>query len=161
MQFGMIGLGRMGANMVRRPLNGGHPCVVVYDRSREVVAALKKENANGASSRQDFVGKLEKPRLVWLMVPAATVDSSIEKLVPLLEKNGTIIDGGNSHCIDGIRRAKELAAKGLYHAPVRTAALYARFTARGEAGLQNKLLSAMRFRFGGHHEKLKNNRIET
>lgn len=115
----MIGLGRMGANMVRRLIKGGHRCVV-YDRSAEAVTALEKENATGASSLADFVGKLEKPRVVWLMVPAAIVDSSIEELVPLLEKDDIIIDGGNSYYIDDIRRAKELETKGLHYLDVGT-----------------------------------------
>ncbi|MCC6412962.1 MAG: decarboxylating 6-phosphogluconate dehydrogenase [Saprospiraceae bacterium] len=119
MQIGMVGLGRMGANMVRRLIKGGHQCVV-YDRSREAVATLEKENATGASTLQEFVGKLQKPRIVWLMVPAAIVDSSIEELVPLLEKDDIIIDGGNSYYIDDIRRAKALTAKGLHYLDVGT-----------------------------------------
>jgi len=119
MQLGMIGLGRMGANMVRRLLKGGHQCVV-FDRSTKAVQELGKEKAVGASSLADFVKKLEKPRAVWLMVPAAVVDKSIADLVPLLEKGDILIDGGNSYYIDDIRRAKELAAKGIHYVDVGT-----------------------------------------
>ena len=119
MQLGMIGLGRMGANMVRRLIGGGHDCVV-FDRSPEAVAGLVKEKAVGASSLADFVKKLAKPRAIWLMVPAAVVDSSIADLLPLLEKDDTLIDGGNSYYIDDIRRAKELAAKGIHYVDVGT-----------------------------------------
>ena len=105
MQFGMIGLGRMGANMVRRLTKNGHKCVV-YDRSAEVVAGLAKEGATGASSLADLVKKLDKPRAICLMVPAAFVDGSIDELVPLLEKGDTLIDGGNSYYQDDIARAK-------------------------------------------------------
>lgn len=119
MKIGMIGLGRMGANMVRRLIRGGHECVV-YDRSREAVGALEKESAIGSSSLQDFVSKLEKPRIVWLMVPAAVVDSSIADIVPLLEKDDIVIDGGNSYYIDDIRRAKELTPKGIHYVDVGT-----------------------------------------
>ena len=111
MQLGMIGLGRMGANMVRRLMGGGHECVV-YDRSPEAVAGLVNEKAVGASSLTDFVARLSKPRAIWLMVPAAVVDTSIADLVPLLEKGDILIDGGNSYYIDDIRRAKELAIEG-------------------------------------------------
>jgi 6-phosphogluconate dehydrogenase len=107
MQLGMIGLGRMGANMVRRLLRGGHQCVV-FDRSPQAVEALTKEKAAGASSLADMVKKLAKPRAVWLMVPAAVVDQSIKDLAPLLEPGDTLIDGGNSYYIDDIRRADEL-----------------------------------------------------
>jgi 6-phosphogluconate dehydrogenase len=119
MQLGMIGLGRMGANMVRRLINDGHQCVV-YDQSPESVQQLSKEKAIGASSLADFVKKLAKPRAVWLMVPAAVVDKSIADLLPLLEKGDTIIDGGNSYYVDDIRRAKELAAKGIHYVDVGT-----------------------------------------
>src|SRR6266566_3130022 len=108
MQLGMIGLGRMGANMVRRLLKGGHQCVV-FDMSPKAVQELTQEKAVGASSLADFVKKLEKPRAVWLMVPAAVVDKSIADLLPLLEKGDILIDGGNSYYIDDIRRAKGLA----------------------------------------------------
>jgi 6-phosphogluconate dehydrogenase len=119
MQLGMIGLGRMGANMVRRLIGGGHDCVV-FDRAPEAVAGLVKEKAVGASSLADFVKKLVKPRAIWLMVPAAVVDSSIADLLPFLEKDDTLIDGGNSYYIDDIRRAKELAAKGVHYVDVGT-----------------------------------------
>jgi 6-phosphogluconate dehydrogenase len=114
MQFGMIGLGRMGANMVRRLMRAGHSCVV-FDRSAEAVAALVKEGAAGASSLAEFTKKLEKPRAACLMVPAAFVDSSLDELVPLFEKGDTLIDGGNSNYQDDIARAKRLATKGLHY----------------------------------------------
>ena len=119
MQLGMIGLGRMGANMVRRLIRGGHQCVV-FDMSPNAVEALVKEKAVGATSLADFVGKLSKPRAIWLMVPAAVVDKSIADLLPLLEKGDILIDGGNSYYIDDIRRAKELAAKGIHYMDVGT-----------------------------------------
>ena len=119
MQLGMIGLGRMGANMVRRLQKGGHTCVV-YDRNADAVAALAKEKATPSTSLSDFVKKLEKPRAIWLMVPAAVVDHSIADLVPLLEAGDIIIDGGNSYYIDDIRRAKELAPKKLHYVDVGT-----------------------------------------
>jgi 6-phosphogluconate dehydrogenase len=119
MQLGMIGLGRMGANMVRRLIKGGHDCVV-YDVSPKSVDALAKEQAVGATSLQDFVKKLQKPRAVWLMVPAAVVDKTIEELVPLLEADDILIDGGNSYYVDDIRRAKALAPKKLHYVDVGT-----------------------------------------
>ncbi|HEX4571397.1 MAG TPA: decarboxylating 6-phosphogluconate dehydrogenase [Dongiaceae bacterium] len=119
MQLGMIGLGRMGANMVRRLLKGGHDCVV-FDRSAKAVEELVKEKATGASALGDFVKKLSKPRAVWLMVPAAVVDETIADLLPLLEKGDILIDGGNSYYIDDIRRAKELAPKGIHYVDVGT-----------------------------------------
>jgi len=119
MQLGMIGLGRMGANMVRRLIKGGHQCVV-FDMSQQAVQDLEKEKAVGAASLAEFVKKLDKPRAVWLMVPAAVVDKSIASLLPLLESGDTIIDGGNSYYIDDIRRAKELAAKGIAYLDVGT-----------------------------------------
>jgi 6-phosphogluconate dehydrogenase len=119
MQLGMIGLGRMGANMVRRLLKGGHQCVV-FDRTPQVVLELTKERAIGAGSLADFVKKLDKPRAVWLMVPAAVVDQSIADLRPLLEAGDILIDGGNSYYIDDIRRAKELAAKQINYVDVGT-----------------------------------------
>jgi 6-phosphogluconate dehydrogenase len=119
MQLGMIGLGRMGANMVRRLMRGGHTCVV-YDRSADAVAGLSKEGATGSSALKDFVSKLERPRSIWLMVPAAVTDASIADLVPLLEKGDCIIDGGNSYYIDDIRRAGELKAKGIDYVDVGT-----------------------------------------
>jgi len=119
MQLGMIGLGRMGANMVRRLLKGGHQCVV-FDRTPKVVEDMTKEKAVGSSSLGDLVKKLEKPRAVWLMVPAAVVDRSIADLVAILESGDIIIDGGNSYYIDDIRRAKELAAKKINYVDVGT-----------------------------------------
>jgi 6-phosphogluconate dehydrogenase len=119
MQLGMIGLGRMGANMVRRLIRGGHTCVV-YDRSADAVAGLAGEGATGASALADFVAKLERPRAIWLMVPAAVTDASIADLVPFLESGDAIIDGGNSYYIDDIRRAGELRAKGLEYVDVGT-----------------------------------------
>ena len=114
MQLGMIGLGRMGANMVRRLTRGGHTCTV-YDRSAEAVATLVKEGATGASNLKDFIAKLQTPRTLCLMVPAAVVDASIEELIPLLEKGDTIIDGGNSHYHDDIARAQRLKTLGLHY----------------------------------------------
>jgi 6-phosphogluconate dehydrogenase len=105
MQIGMIGLGRMGANMVRRLLKGGHQCVV-FSRSPKVVSELVQEKAGGSSSLHDLVTKLEKPRAVWLMVPAAVVDKTIADLLPHLEGEDILIDGGNSYYVDDIRRAE-------------------------------------------------------
>ncbi|HEY3914747.1 MAG TPA: decarboxylating 6-phosphogluconate dehydrogenase [Verrucomicrobiae bacterium] len=119
MQLGMIGLGRMGANMVRRLLKNGHQCVV-FDRSADAVKELTKAQATGASSIEDFVKKLNKPRAIWLMVPAAVVDSTICQLTPLLESGDILIDGGNSYYVDDIRRAKELTAKGIHYVDVGT-----------------------------------------
>ena len=119
MQLGMIGLGRMGANMVRRLLKRGHTCVV-YDRSADSVKELSGEGATGSSSLDDFVRKLQKPRAIWLMVPAAVVDASIAELVPKLDAGDILIDGGNSYYIDDIRRAKELRPKGIHYVDVGT-----------------------------------------
>src|ERR1700746_2267175 len=119
MQLGMIGLGRMGANMVRRLVRHGHQCVV-FDMSPNAVAELVKDNAPGSASLEDFGGKLESPRAIWLMVPAAVVDRSIGDLLPLLESGDTLIDGGNSYYIDDIRRSKELAPKGIHYVDVGT-----------------------------------------
>src|ERR1043166_5540785 len=119
MQIGIIGLGRMGANMARRRLKGGHQCVV-FDMSQKAVEELTAENAVGSSSLGDFVKKLTKPRGVWLMVPAAVVDKSIADLLPHLETEDILIDGGNSYYIDDIRRAKELASKGILYVDVGT-----------------------------------------
>jgi len=119
MQLGMIGLGRMGANMVKRLLKGGHQCVV-YDMSPKAVADLVQEKAVGASSLADLVKKMQKPRAVWLMVPAAVTDKTIADLLPHLEAGDILIDGGNSYYIDDIRRAKELAAKHLHYVDVGT-----------------------------------------
>lgn len=119
MQIGMIGLGRMGANMVRRLLRGGRQCVV-FDQSPKAVEELGREKAIGASSLADFVEKLEKPRAVWLMVPAASVDSMIADLLPHLSAGDILIDGGNSYYVDDIRRGKELAAKRIHYVDVGT-----------------------------------------
>jgi 6-phosphogluconate dehydrogenase len=119
MQIGMIGLGRMGANMARRLLNGGHQCVV-FDMSPKAVEELVAEKATGSSSLADFVKKLTKPRAVWLMVPAAVVDTTIAELLPHLEAEDILIDGGNSYYVDDIRRAKELAPKGIHYVDVGT-----------------------------------------
>ncbi len=119
MQLGMIGLGRMGANMVRRLLKGGHHCAV-FDRSPNAVKQLVEEKAVGASSLADLVKKLDRPRAVWLMVPAAVVDKTIADLLPLLEEGDTLIDGGNSYYVDDIRRAGELAPKGINYMDVGT-----------------------------------------
>jgi 6-phosphogluconate dehydrogenase len=119
MQLGMIGLGRMGANMVRRLVRQGHQCVV-FDMSAKALEELVKEKATGSTSLADFAKKLEKPRAIWLMVPAAVVDKSIGDLLPLLEAGDTLIDGGNSYYIDDIRRSKELAQKGINYVDVGT-----------------------------------------
>ena len=119
MQLGMIGLGRMGANMVRRLIRGGHQCVV-YDRSPAAVEALVTEGAVGSISLDDFVSKLSRPRAVWLMVPAAIVDGTLADLQARLGKEDMVVDGGNSCYIDDIRRHQELAAKGIYYIDVGT-----------------------------------------
>src|SRR6266478_3791619 len=119
MQLGMVGLGRMGANMVRRLLRGGQQCVV-YDRSPKVVEELAKEKAVGTSSLQGLVKMLDKPRAVWLMVPAAVVDAMIADLLPFLEPGDILIDGGNSYYVDDVRRAKELASKQIQYVDVGT-----------------------------------------
>ncbi len=117
MQIGMIGLGRMGANMVRRLLGAGHQCVV-FDRSSEAVQALAKEGATPASSMQDLLGKLNKPRAVWLMLPAAVVDATIAELAPQLGADDILIDGGNSYYKDDIARAKQLATRSIHYVDV-------------------------------------------
>jgi 6-phosphogluconate dehydrogenase len=114
MQLGMIGLGRMGANMVKRAIHAGHECVV-YDVSPEVVQALEHDGAVGASTLQEFVQKISKPRAVWLMVPAGLVDIVLNELTPLLEAGDILIDGGNSYYVDDLRRAKELAEKEMHY----------------------------------------------
>jgi 6-phosphogluconate dehydrogenase len=119
MQLGMIGLGRMGANMVRRLEKAGHKCVV-YDRSPETVQQLAADGATGSSSIDDFISKLQTPRAIWLMVPAAVVDATIAQLLPKLAKDDILIDGGNSYYIDDIRRAKELLPKGIHYVDVGT-----------------------------------------
>ena len=119
MQLGMIGLGRMGANMVRRLMKGGHNCTV-FDMSPAAVAAMAKEGASGAASLADLVAKLDKPRAFWLMVPAAVVDATLADLLPLLEPGDALIDGGNSYYVDDIRRAKALVPKKIDYIDVGT-----------------------------------------
>jgi len=119
MQLGMVGLGRMGANMVRRLIKTGHSCVV-FDRSPQAVAGLVKDHAIGADSLIDLVRKLETPRAVWLMVPAAVVDQTIAELLPHLEAGDILIDGGNSYYVDDIKRAKDLAPKQIHYVDVGT-----------------------------------------
>ena len=119
MQLGMIGLGRMGANMVRRLLRGGHRCVV-FNKTPKPVDELVQEKATGSTSLQDLVTKLEKPRAIWLMVPAAAVEETIAELLPHLEPEDILIDGGNSYYVDDIRRAKELAPKRIHYVAVGT-----------------------------------------
>src|SRR5439155_648427 len=119
MQLAMIGLGRMGANMVRRLLRAGHQCVV-FDMSPKAVEDLVQERAAGASSLQDLVKRLDKPRAIWLMVPAAVVDKTIPDLLPHLEPGDILIDGGNSYYVDDLRRAQELASKQIHYVDVGT-----------------------------------------
>jgi 6-phosphogluconate dehydrogenase len=119
MQIGMVGLGRMGANMVRRLGRGGHECVA-YDRSTDAVKALAADGAKGATTLPDFVAALRAPRVVWLMVPAAIVDKVLGELQPLLQKGDTIIDGGNSYYHDDLRRAKEMQPHGIHYVDVGT-----------------------------------------
>jgi 6-phosphogluconate dehydrogenase len=119
MQVGMIGLGRMGANMVRRLMRGGHECVV-YDRSEEAVAGLESEGATGARSLEELVRKMAAPRAICIMVPAAVVDATLGDLVPLLDADDTVIDGGNSYYRDDITRANDLSGKGLHYVDMGT-----------------------------------------
>ncbi len=119
MQIGMVGLGRMGANMARRLIKGGHECVV-FNRTPQAVAELVREKALGSSSLGDLVNHLKKPRVIWLMVPAAAVDNTINSLTSLLAPDDILIDGGNSYYIDDIRRAKELATKQIHYVDVGT-----------------------------------------
>jgi 6-phosphogluconate dehydrogenase len=114
MQLGMIGLGRMGANLVRRLMRDGHRCVV-YDRTAAVVNGLASEGADGATSLADFVSKLERPRAIWIMVPAAVVQATLDGLVPLLSEGDIVIDGGNSYYRDDIVRAKDLKSAGIHY----------------------------------------------
>ena len=114
MELGMIGLGRMGTNMVRRLMRAEHQCVV-YDIHQETVQALAKEGAVGADSLEDFAKKLKTPRTVWMMVPAGVVDSTLNGLVPLLNRDDVVIDGGNSYYHDDIRRAADLKTKGIHY----------------------------------------------
>lgn len=119
MQLGMVGLGRMGANLVRRLMRDGHRCVV-YDVNPDAVTALEAEGATGASSLEDFVAKLETPRAMWLMLPAAIVDPTLEKLIPHLEPDDVVIDGGNSYYRDDITRAHHLAEREIHYVDVGT-----------------------------------------
>ena len=119
MQLGMVGLGRMGASMVRRLLRGGHQCAV-FDISVKAVAEFVKENAVGTASLSELVNSLTKPRAVWLMVPVGAVDKTIADLLPCLERGDILIDGGNSYYVDDVRRAKELASKGIHYVDVGT-----------------------------------------
>jgi 6-phosphogluconate dehydrogenase len=119
MEIGMIGLGRMGANMVRRLLNAHHRCVV-YDRSTSAVQTLVNDGAVGVSSLNDLIEKLSTPRAIWLMIPAALVDSTLGELSGIVSANDIIIDGGNSYYIDDIRRSKELKVKGIHYVDVGT-----------------------------------------
>ena len=119
MKLGMIGLGRMGANMARRLMRAGHACVV-FDRSDEAVQAMVKEGALGAASLDELVAQLAEPRAIWLMVPAAVVDATIDDLVPRLARGDILIDGGNSYYVDDIRRGKQLAARGIHYIDVGT-----------------------------------------
>src|SRR4051812_14433662 len=114
MQVGMIGLGRMGANMMRRLMQGGHQCVV-HAVSKEAVQALAREGAGGATSLEDLVARLAKPRIVWLMVPVAVVDATLDNLVSCLGAGDVVVDGGNSYYRDDIERAKLLAERGLHY----------------------------------------------
>ena len=119
MQLGMIGLGRMGANMVRRLLRAGHECVV-FNRDPKPIGVLEKEGAVGGRTFEEFVSKMQTPRCVWLMIPAGAVDSTLQKLLPLLSKGDTVIDGGNSYYVDDIRRSKTLASSGIDYVDVGT-----------------------------------------
>ena len=119
MELGMIGLGRMGTNMVRRLMRAGHRCVI-YDVQAEVVQVLAKEGAIGTTSLEDFAHKLNKPRAIWMMVPAAVVDRSLNELAPFLESDDVLIDGGNSYYQDDIRRNAELKLKGIHYVDVGT-----------------------------------------
>ena len=119
MQLGMIGLGRMGANLVRRLMNDGHACVA-YDVNADAVATLASEGADGATTLSEFVARLTQPRAIWIMVPAAVVDSTLADLVPLLAEGDIVIDGGNSYYHDDLRRASELSTKGIHYVDVGT-----------------------------------------
>jgi len=119
MQLGMVGLGRMGSNMVKRLMKSGHQCVV-FDLNTGAVQDLAKEGATGAASLQDFVTKLSKPRAIWLMLPAGVVDQTLDKIIPLVEKGDIIIDGGNSYYLDDITRAKRLQEMGIHYVDVGT-----------------------------------------
>src|SRR5256885_494948 len=119
MQLGIIGLGRMGANMALRLIAGGHRCVV-FARSAKAIEDLRQEKAVGATSIADLVNKLETPRAIWLMIPAAAVDATIKELLPHLAAGDILIDGGNSYYVDDIRRAKDLGERGIHYVDVGT-----------------------------------------
>src|SRR5262245_19999787 len=119
MQLGMVGLGRMGAGMVRRLMRGGHACVV-YDVNPAAIPPLEKDGATGATTIETFVTKLTQPRAIWMMVPAAVVDATIERLLPHLQPGDILIDGGNSHYADDIRRAEDLKPRGVAYIDVGT-----------------------------------------
>jgi 6-phosphogluconate dehydrogenase len=123
MQLGMVGLGRMGANMVRRLIQHGHNCVV-FDKAPEAVSQLVREKAVGAASLTDLAKNLAKPRVIWLMVPAAVVDETITDLLPKLDAGDILIDGGNSYYVDDIRRAKQLAPKRIHYVDVGTSGVW-------------------------------------
>src|SRR5688500_1725846 len=114
MELGMIGLGRMGSNLVKRLLRAGHECVV-YDIKPQAVDTAAQSGAIGATTLQEFMQKMNKPRAIWLMLPAAVVDSTLETLIPLLEQDDVVIDGGNSHYHDDIRRAAALKSRGIHY----------------------------------------------
>jgi 6-phosphogluconate dehydrogenase len=119
MELGMVGLGRMGAGMVRRLMRGGHTCVV-YDVNPKAVSQLEQDGATGATTPEMFVSRLTPPRAIWMMVPAAVVDQTIDRLLPALDPGDTLIDGGNSHFVDDIRRAAALKARGVHYVDVGT-----------------------------------------
>lgn len=153
MQLGMIGPGRMGANMVRRLINRGHDCVGL-DMSPKIVNELVKDKATGAASLVELVKTLEKPRAIWLMVPAAAVDKTIADLLPQLDAGDILMDEGNSYYIDDIRRAKDIAPRGIHYVDAGTSGgVWGLFDSRGDADYANKLLPAMRYEFCGHLEK--------
>jgi 6-phosphogluconate dehydrogenase (decarboxylating) len=165
MELGMIGLGRMGSNMVLRLQRAGLHCVV-YDTNQEAAQALAKEGAVGATSLEDFANKMKKPRAIWMMMPAAVVDPTLKTLVPLLEHGDVIIDGGNSYYHDDIRepptssrRTIRAAIDEAVPAPVLSAALYERFSSRGDDDFADKMLSALRYEFGGHKEKADSGKV--
>ncbi len=152
MQLGMIGLGRMGGNMVRRLLKGGHQCIV-YNRSANAVAELVKEKAIGTTSLPDFVKKLSKPRAVWLMVPTGVVDNVLADLLPHLQDPAlSKVTGSVSVSGEGRSTNKAAIDEGV-PAHVLSSALYERFSSRGDGDFADKLLSAMRYQLGGHIEK--------
>src|SRR6266446_335597 len=167
MQIGMVGLGRMGANMVRRLMQHQHECVV-YDRSSANVEAMEKEGATGAATLTDLVNKLAVPKAIWLMVPAGeATESTVLALGKILPQGSTIIDGGNSFYKDDVRRSAQLKEAGINEgrwtiqaaleeavpSEVLTAALNTRFRSRQEHTFAEKMLSAMRHKFGGHVEQ--------